>query len=44
METGEIEISPDVMRKMRALAKTKGLRWNDSWFFDVPKGSPRRAA
>jgi hypothetical protein len=43
METGEMLLGPKAQLRIRELAKKKKLAWNDSWFFEVPKGG-RRAA
>jgi hypothetical protein len=43
METGEIQLGPKAQRRIRDLAKQRRVSWNDSWFFEVPKGASRRA-
>lgn len=35
-ETGALEPSRQEMSAIRALATSKGIEWNDGWFFDEP--------
>jgi DNA-binding transcriptional regulator YiaG len=36
-ETGGLEPSRDELKRIRAAALAKGLKWNDRWFFEVPR-------
>jgi transcriptional regulator with XRE-family HTH domain len=40
-ETGEIQLNRDVQAAIRSLAKSRGIKWRDEWFFEVPKASKR---
>jgi transcriptional regulator with XRE-family HTH domain len=40
-ETGEIVAGRDFQERVRALARERKVRWNDRWFFEVPKHRPR---
>lgn len=41
-ESGE-KISREGQERIRALARTRGIDWDDKWFFEVPE-DPARAA
>lgn len=38
-ERGELEPSRDELQRVRQYAKSRGLRWKDSLFFEVPAKS-----
>jgi transcriptional regulator with XRE-family HTH domain len=44
IETGEIALGRDYQDRVRALARDRGVRWNDTWFFEVPKRRARPKA
>ena len=35
-ETGELEPDRQQMAMIRSEAATRGIEWNDTWFFEVP--------
>lgn len=35
-ETGANGMNRKVQQRIRALARDRGIDWNDSWFFEVP--------
>jgi transcriptional regulator with XRE-family HTH domain len=37
IETGEIRAGPDFQERVRDAARKRKIKWNDSWFFEVPK-------
>lgn len=44
VETGRVRLDREFMDRVRELAKLRGIKWNDSWFFEVPERRRRRAA
>lgn len=43
-ETGVQPIAESAQRRIRALAKARKIDFDANWFFEVPRGGPRRAA
>lgn len=41
-ETGKRRLDRTAQEKIRAAAKARGLKWDDSWFFEVPIAHPKR--
>jgi transcriptional regulator with XRE-family HTH domain len=37
-ENGSRRLNVEAQLRIRAAAKKQRLQWDDSWFFDVPKG------
>ena len=42
VETGRRPMSREYQDRVRALAKAKGLRWDNNWLFEIPKSMPRQ--
>lgn len=43
LETGARQISRDAQERIRAAAKRRKIRWDDKWFFEVPRDQDRAA-
>jgi DNA-binding transcriptional regulator YiaG len=43
-ENGELDPNRDEMARIRALAKDRGIDWQDSWFFETPPSAPAEPA
>jgi transcriptional regulator with XRE-family HTH domain len=39
LENGIEPMSREWMERVRALAKSRGVEWDDKWFFEVPDGA-----
>lgn len=42
-ETGGFEPSRDELDRIRQAAQSRGLPWDDSWFFEAPPDAPDHA-
>jgi transcriptional regulator with XRE-family HTH domain len=42
-ESGARRMSLDAQERIRALARRRGIRWDNNWFFEIPEDFPRVA-
>lgn len=41
-ETGKRRLDRTAQEKIRAVAKERGIKWDNNWFFEVPIPHPKR--